>query len=206
MGMTNMQSRLGKLTQTVAFVLMTGLIPSGLTASEAKPKTKDAKAPEAQDPQKALGAEYQITNKYKHEWIRFPDLAGINIEDGHDMLITPKKGEALVVFFIASWCIPCQKLAPQLKAIHQRFTSPAARVVFVFSQDTRKDAQGFTKSHQLPGDKLLASPALLKQFHEPELPSVYVGDRNNWLSHRYLNLKRDDLKELEEYLRKHTGY
>lgn len=149
---------------------------------------------------------FEITDKYTHEWIRFPDAKGHSLKDSQVMEVLPKKGEATVLFFVASWCLPCQKLAPSMQEIRKKYQSQSARIVWVFAQDTLKDAQGFMKAHKLDGDAILADKETLKAFLEPELPSVYMGDRTNWLALRYLKVNRDQLKELSEVLADHTSY
>lgn len=156
--------------------------------------------------EKANAQEFQITNKYKHQWVRFPDLSGRNLDDGEPILVQPKKGQAVVLFFLASWCLPCQKLAPTMQTIRKKYQSQSARFVFVFAQDTLKDARGFMKTHKLEGEAILADRTSLKAFHEPELPSVYMGDRTNWLALRYLKVSRDQLQELNDILAEHTAY
>lgn len=159
--------------------------------------------PEAEQ---AQTLEFQITNKYKHQWLRFPDVSGRSLADGEPTVVQPKKGQAVVLFFLASWCLPCQKLAPTMQVIRKKYESQSARFIFVFAQDTLKDAQGFMKSHKLEGEAILADKASLKTFHEPELPSVYMGDRTNWLALRYIKVSRDQLKELNDILAEHTAY
>lgn len=166
----------------------------------------DAKEAEAEAATIAQAQGFQITDKYKHQWVRFPDITGRDLRSGETTAIQPKKGQAVVVFFIASWCLPCQKLAPTMQTIRKKFQSQSARIVFAFAQDTFKDAQGFVKAHKLEGEAILADKATLKTFHEPELPSVYMGDRTNWLALRYLKVNRDQLQELADILAEHTGY
>lgn len=185
----------------VAFLIFSFSTPTLLASGGGDTKEAEVEAAKA-----AQALEFQITEKYRHQWVRFPDISGRDLRKGEEVTIQPKKGQAVVAFLVASWCLPCQKLAPSMELIRKKFNSPSARIVFVFAQDTYKDAQGFMKTHKIEGEAILADKATLKVFHEPELPSVYMGDRTNWLALRYLKVNRDQLQELSEILAEHTGY
>lgn len=162
--------------------------------------------------QKASGAaapvnpEFIITNNYVHHWIQMPPLAGKNIDTGEATVITPEKGQPTVLIFLASWCLPCQKLTRSFEALRAKYAPRSTRFVYVFTHDTRADALAFAKDHKLKGDRLLASRESLKAYHEPELPTVYVGDRAGWLVERYVNVAPEGLKDLDGFLAKHTSF
>ncbi|MFW7378837.1 MAG: TlpA family protein disulfide reductase [Oligoflexus sp.] len=127
---------------------------------------------------------------------------------GQDKILRyePEKGFAQVVIFIASWCLPCQQLMPEFKKLEKDFSSKFTRVVYVFAHDTQADAEGFKQHHKIGDNAMMGTPQILKDFHQPELPSVYIGDRHKWLVMRKLNTKWEDLKEVERFLQLHTAY
>lgn len=159
----------------------------------------------AAEPKDAM-KEFEITDKYVHKWLKFPDALGKQIPDGTPITVTPRPGEAAVYIFLASWCLPCQKLAPQFKALQTKYKHRASRFIYVFAHDTLKDAAGFAKSYGLSGEMMLASQDMLKQFHEPELPALYLGDRTGWLTWRAVQAANNDVLALDKFLEKHTGF
>lgn len=165
-----------------------------------EPKKKDdKKGPRVERPQ--LNKDYVVTNKYVHKWVKFPSFAG-ELLTGSRLEIKPHRGQAEVVIFLASWCRPCQMLINEFKSLEERYSKLHTRFTYVFAHDTRQDAEAFSKHTKLSGhNTLLANPKLLRQFKQPELPSIYVADRTRWLVARYVPVKRDDLAELDDFLR-----
>lgn len=175
--------------------LMFACVGTPTWASDDKGKLKEEK----------IGANYVITDKYTHDWIKFPSVSGIDLRTGESVTIEPQMGEALVIFFLATWCIPCQTLAPSMKDLQQKYQKLNTQFIYVFSHDTEKDAKGFLATYQLEGRALVASDKTLQNFHQPELPSTYVGDRTNWLVSRSIKTKPADLAVLNEFLKVHTA-
>jgi len=77
--------------------------------------------------------------------------------------------------------------------------------IFVFSHDTPSDAANFVKDYGL-SRAYLADQDLLKTFGNPELPSIYVGDRHGWLADRYLKADTLAAAKLDRFLRYITAY
>lgn len=136
----------------------------------------------------------------------FPkEISGTNLQSGKTQTIVPKKGRVTVVFFIASWCEPCQQLMPKIKITAAKYSNIYTDVIYVFAHDTKEDAAGFAKEHKLTGTMLLANHEILKSFKNPPLPAVYVGDRYTYLSNRYLKMNTADIESLDKYLAKLTA-
>jgi hypothetical protein len=53
---------------------------------------------------------------------------------------------------------------------------------------------------------MLANHEILKAFHNPELPSIYVGDRHGWMLTRYLKAQTAELSKLDGVLKTLTSY
>ena len=128
-------------------------------------------------------------------WKKFPGLAGKSIFSEELVQVHPEPGQATVVIFVASWCERCQRLIGAFEGLRERYKDLPVRVVYVFSHDTLADAQGFAKEYKLKGQAVLSNHDILKSFHNPPLPSIYVGDRHGWLFKRFLD---SDAKEIEE--------
>jgi thiol-disulfide isomerase/thioredoxin len=136
-------------------------------------------------------------NNYIHDWVKFPELKGDPLDRVNPFTAMPKMGEVFVVFFVASWCVPCQSLMDELRAMERTYVHLPVKFVYVFSHDTLDDAKAFAKEHTI--DKaMLANVSVLKNFHNPELPSAFVSDRQGLLQQRFLGITKESLQSLQQ--------
>ena len=150
----------------------------------------------------------KTTDKYIQGWISFPALSLKSMDDptADPLSIKAQKGRVQIVVFLASWCLPCQQLMPDLKRIAETYQSKYTDIVYVFAHDTEPDAKAFSNYHKISKSAYLGTAKVLEDFHQPELPSLYMSDRYGWLIYRKLNLKTPDLKEIEKFLDLHTSF
>lgn len=146
------------------------------------------------------------SNKYIHNWVKLPDFQALRVESEELYSFTPKYGTTSVVTFIASWCMPCQQLIGYMLDLEKKYKKTNTEFIYVFTQDSLEDAQGFIKTYNMNGTNVLANSKMYETYHQPELPAVYVGDRYNWLIFRESRVKREGLKNLDEFLRLHTSF
>ena len=66
------------------------------------------------------------------------------------------------------------------QALEEKFNQHASKFVYIFAHDTKSDAKKFAKTVNF-SNSLLADHDLLKSFKNPDLPAVFVKDRNGWL-------------------------
>jgi peroxiredoxin len=180
-------------------ILCYGMIPQQLAAKSAP---KEEKKPAVADPAKAI----TFSDDYVHSWMKFPPLSGIDVNTEKSRSFTAKAGTVLAVFFVASWSLPCQKMMANLQKLNDKFKQLHTQFVFVFSHDTLSDARGFIEEHNLSIDAILADHKILKDFHNPELPSVYLSDRRGWLSQRFISLDDKKMEELQNSLNLMTAF
>ena len=117
----------------------------------------------------------------------------------------PKKGRAAMLIFVASWCEPCQVLMPEFKQLARKYANENTDVYFVFAHDTREDASGFVKEHQLAQTSVMANVDLLIAFKNPELPSIYLADRWTYLGDRFIKVKKSDINAVDAAMGKITA-
>lgn len=137
--------------------------------------------------------------------LEFPSFQGESITDGQTLSFKPEKGRSVVVIFIASWCEPCQVLMPELKQLARKYSTSSNQVFFVFSHDTKTDAAAFAKEHQLTSPSIMANVEILTVFKNPELPSVYVGDKWGYMADRYIKIQKDSVAALDDTISKITA-
>lgn len=180
-------------------VTMMGFAPSVALAESAKPAEKGAAEP---TDAKSL----EPSTHYVHSWKSMPGFTATGLGDNQGpMSIEPRPGRALVVMFLASWCEPCQQLMASYQTIEKRYRRLNADFVYVFAHDTQDDAQGFMKEFGLSRG-ILANHDVLKAYHNPELPTIYVGDRHGWLMTRFVKAGASEVQSLDGLLRNLTAY
>ncbi len=118
---------------------------------------------------------------------------------------TAERGYVLVTMFLASWCLPCQQIIRDTLELEEKYRGRHTKFLYVFAQDTLIDAQGFQKAYKLGDNAALADGKILESFHQPELPSFYISDRNQWMTMRRLAAEKGDLIEIDQFLEIHTA-
>jgi len=183
----------------LSVALMFVAAPTQSMANEGEAKGTSEAPP---SPPKAIRA----TNFYVHTWIAMPGFTAARLDGENEQETTqPTKGRTMVLVFLASWCEPCQQMMPEMQRLQRHYQKLNTDFIYIFSHDTRDDALGFIKEFNL-GKAYLANQSVLKTYHAPELPSIYVGDRHGWLVHRYLKVTAADLGKLDAMLQYLAAY
>lgn len=175
----------------------------GASKAPSKSKGKDDKDAHAAASEQTGS---QISQHYVHRWVPFPPIQGKQLEGERSFSYKPQKGRVIVTVFLASWCLPCQELIKPLQKLEEKFKSRYTDFVYVFAHDTELDATGFAKAYKMSAQSIIGSAKLLEAFHQPELPSIYVGDRYGWLVTRKLNAEEKDVGELDRFLELQTAF
>lgn len=177
-------------------------------AHGAKPKGGGHGPTPEEEANKAAAESQEITDRYVHRWMPLPKLTGShlaqNIPVGNQKNITARKGRATVILFLASWCEPCQQLITEFRRLETLYTPLDTDFVYVFMHDTREDALGFMKEYRIE-NAVLGNQEILKSYHNPELPSMYVADRRGWMATRVQKASGKDLAALDELMKKMTA-
>jgi thiol-disulfide isomerase/thioredoxin len=85
------------------------------------------------------------------------------------------RGHVVYVDFWASWCDPCRKSFPWLRALHDRFSAKGLVIVAINLDKDRDAAEEFLK--RFPAPFLVAfdpSGSAAKAFDVPAMPSSYL--------------------------------
>ncbi|MEY4632070.1 MAG: hypothetical protein RIQ81_2190 [Pseudomonadota bacterium] len=217
MSTTNLQSNIFKGLALAIALAVAGLsfAPPDTLASDTKAAEKDAKG--KGDKKKGAGggkdgpgakkeeakpekSKMEWTDGYVHEWVPFPLFGATALPSGEKFDFKPERGQMTVVVMVATWCAPCVKLMPDILRLEARTARLPVRFVHVFTHDTKQDATGFMAEYGMKAG-VLANHGVLEAFKNPDLPAVFVSDRNNWMLMRYIKAKPADLAEVEESIK-----
>jgi len=190
--------------------------PDHTAPAESKPEATSAEATTPAEPDKKSAEStpvpaaknnpaFRYTDHYVHTWIKFPQVTGYPIGKIEDVPFLAPPGEATVLIFIASWCEPCQRMMEEFKKLEATYDGLHTQVVYVFAHDTKVDAEGFLKEFGLRKG-IVADTDTLRSFHNPELPTIYVGDRRGWLIQRYIKSEPKHLSDLSAILKTLTAH
>ncbi|NRA63815.1 MAG: TlpA family protein disulfide reductase [Pseudobacteriovorax sp.] len=141
-----------------------------------------------------------ITDKYVHSWKKFPSIKGNRLGSDDLQVIEPERGFVNVAVFLASWCIPCQQQMSHFQDLEKKYADRYTRFIYIFAHDMEEDALAFVKEYKVSGTIILANVALMEAFHQPDLPTVYLGDRHGWLTWRHLAIDEKGLATLDDLL------
>lgn len=149
---------------------------------------------------KPAKSKMELTDGYVHEWIPFPTFNATALPDGSKFDFKPERGQMTIVVMVATWCAPCVKLMPDILRLEARTARLPVRFVHVFTHDTKQDATGFMAEYGMKA-AVLANHGVLEAFKNPDLPAIFVADRNNWMLMRYIKATPSDLAEVEESIK-----
>ena len=125
-----------------------------------------------------------------------PEIAKNDLVTGKPFTLSSLKGKVVLLDFWASWCVPCRKSNPHVKALYEKYRKKGFDVVYVADNDSRPeealkaiDQDGIKKYHHvLRGLKTLKdangkmtgydkSEDVSEQYAIHFLPTKYLIDR-----------------------------
>ena len=125
-----------------------------------------------------------------------PEIAKNDLVTGKPFALSSLKGKVVLLDFWASWCVPCRKSNPHVKALYEKYRKKGFDVVYVADNDSRPedalkaiDQDGIKKYHHvLRGLKIMKdangkmtgfdkSEDVSEQYAIHFLPTKYLIDR-----------------------------
>ena len=137
------------------------------------------------------------TSEYVHKNLDFPRLSGIDLR-GEPLVVRPRKGNLLVLFFLASWCQPCQEQLIRMQAIQKKHRYQVD-YWYIFTHDTPGEARAFAKKTGIK-QGLIGNKSILKNFKNPKLPTIFIADKEGWIGHRIEEPQKEQMQSLDEYI------
>ncbi len=136
-----------------------------------------------------------------------PEIAKNDLVTGKPFALSSLKGKVVLLDFWASWCVPCRKSNPHVKALYEKYRKKGFDVVYVADNDSRPedalkaiDQDGIRKYHHvLRGLKTLKdangkmtgfdkSEDVSEQYAIHFLPTKYLIDREGKITERDLRI------------------
>ncbi len=105
--------------------------------------------------------------------IRLPDMKGKSVT------LASLKGKVVVLDFWASWCGPCRRSMPDLKAIYEKYKGKGLEVYAVSLDTEKKDWANAIKEDATTWVHVIdADNAVGKKWEIQYIPNTYLLDKN----------------------------
>ena len=106
-----------------------------------------------------------------------PELSLPLLDGGDEVSLASYRGQAVVVNFWASWCVPCRNEAPLLEEASQRWRDRGVAFLGVNSQDFLGDARTFVERYGITYPNVHDGPGeTLGRFGITGFPETYFLD------------------------------
>jgi len=125
-----------------------------------------------------------------------PPFSTIDLQ-GQRVRLADYQGEAVLLNFWASWCIPCRKEFPLMRAVHGK----GVTVLGVVFNDTAEAAAEFMREQDAPWPGLQDPRGRIAAAYDvglrPGIPVTVLIDREGRLAERHVGeLRKEDLDRL----------
>jgi thiol-disulfide isomerase/thioredoxin len=111
-----------------------------------------------------------------------PPIAGTDL-DGKRMTLADFRGKVVVIDFWGSWCGPCRRKLPMMKAVQGRYANKGVVFLGVMAEARREDAAKAAAEEKVPWqnwldlrDEKTGESPVVKAWGVVGFPSVYVLD------------------------------
>ncbi|MFB6271752.1 MAG: TlpA disulfide reductase family protein [Salinibacter sp.] len=134
-----------------------------------------------------------------------PDLT-LKTMDGEKITLTEQKGRALIINFWATWCAPCRKEIPDLKALHSELKSKGLTVIGVaLDRQGREVVAPFVKKHSINYPIVIDTEGTVEAAFGPipGLPTTFIVTPDGQVSKRVIGVFPTD--KMKPTLRKMLG-
>lgn len=131
------------------------------------------------------------------------DDFSLRLFDGRTFTLSKHRGEAVIVNFFASWCIPCRAEAPILEALHKEYLDKKVVFLGVAIMDTDTAARDFVKKYGLTFPVGLDKEQDLKSaLGVYGLPTTFFIDGNGLITYTHSGAVTEELikHELDKIL------
>jgi thiol-disulfide isomerase/thioredoxin len=127
--------------------------------------------------------------------------------DGSRVTLVGLKGNVVVLDFWGTWCIPCQKAAPMIEALHQKYKDRGVKIFGLAIREANdQNPINYMKEHNLTYGLLLQADSVARTYRVRLFPTYVVIGRDGSIAHITSKNKEDEISaDLTEAIEKALG-
>ena len=105
--------------------------------------------------------------------------------NGEIVSLQELRGQAVVLYFWATWCGPCRAGMPSLQALHDRYRENGLEVLAVNIREAPQHVQSFISENNYTFPVLLdGNGAVSGAYGVRALPTIFIIDQEGFVVHR----------------------
>ncbi|MEW6536760.1 MAG: TlpA disulfide reductase family protein [Candidatus Auribacterota bacterium] len=134
----------------------------------------------------------------------YPDLGkAVNFSlptlDGSTLQLSDMAGKVVVIDFWATWCPPCRKMIPDLKALYSKYKDKGLEIVGISLDEGGVDAvKSFTDNVSITYPIVMGNRDITKEYgYINAIPTSFVVDKQGVIRNKHTGYRSaDDLEKI----------
>ncbi len=122
--------------------------------------------------------------------------------DGTLHSLSDYQGQVLMLAFTNTWCEPCERAAPHLQDIHDRFADQGVTVMAVSSWE-RYDPTDYMDQYGYTYDVMLDGTDIARQYGVDHLPTFYIIGVDGSVIFQEEGFNESTAKKMTKTIKKH---
>jgi len=108
-----------------------------------------------------------------------PSVTVTEFGSGATFSLKDYKGKVVLIDFWGTWCGPCMRQMPKLKALYEKYQSAGLEIVSIHTSNGSENLPDYLAKKSLPWIHLVdREDSTVKTFFVPHYPSLYLLDRS----------------------------
>jgi peroxiredoxin len=113
--------------------------------------------------------------------------------DGETLRLSDHRGKVVLVGFWATWCGPCRREVPHLKALQAQYASRGFDIIGLsVDRDDDDGVRDFVREHGMSWPNAVANEEVIASFGSVQaIPTTFIIDRQGNIAHRLVGLQSE---------------
>ncbi|MBF0557652.1 MAG: TlpA family protein disulfide reductase [Nitrospirae bacterium] len=115
----------------------------------------------------------------------------LSTPEGAKISLDDYKGKVVMIEFFASWCPPCQMVAPEIKSAYERYKDKGFTVLAISideGPDAGKAVSNFIKTYGISYPVALDDGTASRRYQVISIPTSFIIDKTGKLANKHIGL------------------